>query len=213
MIDPAVARFLDRYPSESPGRGAAGAGVIAVLRPGPAGVEVLLMARAIRDGDPASGQVSLPGGHVEDRDPDLRATALRELEEEVGLSAADLERPVRHFGTFEARRFGLHVAVFAAALAAAAPAPRVDPREVSSVFWLPRGALFRRTSTRWESADGAGEAPAVVHDGHVVWGFTLRMLDGLLGADGPDGGPSPQRPAAEPPLALAGVQGDSSQAS
>jgi 8-oxo-dGTP pyrophosphatase MutT (NUDIX family) len=213
MTDPAVARFLDRYPAESPGRGAAGAGVIAVLRPGPAGVEVLLMARAVRAGDPASGQVSLPGGHVEDADPDLRATALRELEEEVGLSAEDLERPVRHFGTFEARRFGLNVAVFAAALAPGAPAPRADPQEVAAVFWLPRTALFQRTTTRWESAHGSGEAAAVVHDGHVVWGFTLRMLDGLLGPDGSAGGPGPQRPAGDPALALGGVQGDSSQAS
>ena len=40
--------------------------------------EILLMRRAQREGDRWSGQIGLPGGHAEDFDEDLVATARRE---------------------------------------------------------------------------------------------------------------------------------------
>jgi len=50
------------------------------------GVQVLLTQRTehLRD---HGGQVSFPGGRVEPDDPDREATALREMEEEIGLAA------------------------------------------------------------------------------------------------------------------------------
>ena len=38
------------------------------------------------DGQPHSGQISFPGGRYEDKDNDLITTAIREAEEEVGIS-------------------------------------------------------------------------------------------------------------------------------
>lgn len=51
---------------------------------------IVFMKRNEYDG-PHSGQISFPGGMKENSDPDLRTTALRETEEEIGIPAGDIE--------------------------------------------------------------------------------------------------------------------------
>jgi 8-oxo-dGTP pyrophosphatase MutT (NUDIX family) len=174
---PSLRTLLDRYPTTSPAASEAGAAVLIVLRDGAREVEVLLIERSTREDDPASGQIALPGGHVEPVDADLRATALRELEEEVGLAAADLVLPVRYVGKAEARWFRTTVGIFAARLgpAAARPTPG-NVREVASVFWLPLPALSDTRRVDRDTAGGPVEVDATVHEGHVLWGFTRRVL-------------------------------------
>lgn len=153
-----------------------------VLRDGRQGVEILLIERTARSGDPASGQVAFPGGHVGESDGSLSSTALRELQEEVGLSLSDLSGPPRFVGVVTAPRFRLDVGVFAAALGEVArpPSPR-SPEEVAHVFWLPRAALG--TTRRVNRDTGLGEVPvpATVFEGHVLWGFTRRVLRDFFG--------------------------------
>lgn len=135
------------------------------------------MERAVRFEDPASGQVSLPGGHVDAADANLRDTALRELTEEIGLSSRDLVAPPRFLAIEAAPRFSLQVGVFAGRLAphsGATLAP--SPKEVADVFWLPLHALNDLTQVTRETKQGPAPVDAVVRDSHVVWGFTLRIL-------------------------------------
>ncbi len=175
--DAAVDRWLHRWQAPPPPVTEAGAAVTIVLRPGADGVETLLIERAERAGDPASGQVALPGGHVDPDDRSLVAAALRELAEEVDLRAADLGGPPRYVRTLLAHRFGLRVAVFASALAPVGRSPRpADPGEVAGVFWLPRRALEGARPVVRETSRGPLEVPATVFDGHVLWGFTRRVL-------------------------------------
>jgi len=160
-----------------PPRDRAGAAVLIVLREGRDGPEVLLIERAVRPGRSGSGQVGFPGGHVEPQDETLRATALRECEEEVGLQAADFGESPRYVGTRYASAFGLLVAIFAAPLAPFAPAPTArDPREVAATFWFPRSALEVTRMEPRETLFGRYPMPSAIHDGHVVWGFTRRVL-------------------------------------
>ena len=174
---PSVDAWLARFSTGSPPLGHAGAAVTIVLRPGQEDVEVLLIERTQREGDPAAGQIALPGGHVAEEDGDLARTALRELAEEVGLDASDLEGELRYVGTEHARRFGLSVAVFAAPLGATPrPAFPRSAEEVAHVFWLPRGALERTQLVHRETGRGLIEVPATVYERHVLWGFTRRVL-------------------------------------
>jgi 8-oxo-dGTP diphosphatase len=174
---PTVDAWLARFSTGSPPVGRAGAAVTIVLRPGDRDVEVLLIERTERATDPASGQVALPGGHVAEVDGDLASTALRELAEEVGLDRSDLHSDLRYVGTEHARRFGLNVAVFAAPLGRSSRAafPR-SAEEVAHVFWLPRWAIDRTQHVHRETGRGLIEVPASVHEGHVLWGFTRRVL-------------------------------------
>jgi 8-oxo-dGTP pyrophosphatase MutT (NUDIX family) len=172
-----IDELLARFPIERPPSSSAGAAVTIVLREGRADLEVLLIERATDPADPASGQVALPGGHVSEVDGNLADTALRELDEEVGLSRGDLDGDPRYVATIHARRFGLDVGVFAGRIAPAgrSPAPQ-SPQEVAHVFWLPRSALETTRRVERDTSFGVVPVNATVHEGHVLWGFTRRVL-------------------------------------
>jgi 8-oxo-dGTP pyrophosphatase MutT (NUDIX family) len=163
-----------------------------VLRSGASDIEVLLIERAKNPADPASGQVALPGGRVAERDANLRATAVRELAEEVGLSEADLAGPLRFVRAELAARFGLKVGVFAGELAPRGRPPSVhDPREVAHVFWFPRARLTASETVQTRSDRGPARVPASIFEGHVLWGFTRRVVRDFFGLppEGDVGGP------------------------
>jgi 8-oxo-dGTP pyrophosphatase MutT (NUDIX family) len=174
--------------------------VAIVLREGLSGVETLLIERASDPADPASGQVAFPGGHVSEGDGNLLETALRELQEEVGLGRDDLEGELHYVSTELARRFGLEVAVFAGRLGprGRGPVPR-SPREVAHVFWLPESALDRTTRVERSTPRGVAQVNATVHEGHVLWGFTRRVLRQFLGDPLEDEPFGPAFPVGNPP--------------
>ena len=192
-------RVLGALPTRSPGAREAGAAVLIVGRPrDDRDSEILLIERAVRPNDPGSGQVALPGGRVAPEDLTLSDTALREVEEEVGLGAGDVQRPLRYVSTESAHAFDLTVAVFAAALSdrAREPLPR-SPEEVARCFWLPSRTLVEGTTMGRETRFGRREVEATVYDGHVLWGFTRRVLRQFFGLE-----PSPavaHRPEPAPP--------------
>jgi 8-oxo-dGTP pyrophosphatase MutT (NUDIX family) len=171
-----VDRWLDRWPAADVPRADAGAAVMILLRGGHRDVEVLLIQRTVREEDPASGHVALPGGRLDDSDATLQVTVLRELQEEVGLRSADLLGPPRLVGVEVANIFRLRVAVFAAALGPSPGPVPASPEEVAQVFWLPVSALDHPESVERATNSGPRNVPAIVHNGHVLWGFTYRLL-------------------------------------
>lgn len=193
--------LLGRFPALAPPVSTAGAAVVIVLREGRSEVETLLIERAERPEDPASGQVAFPGGHVSDRDGSLEATALRELEEEVGLVRSDFASELRYVDTVLAVRFDLKVGVFAAGLASDANPPVArSAEEVAHVFWLPRSALAASRSVTRDTGRGPTEVRATVYEGHVLWGFTRRVLCQFFGIstnDAPIGPVFVPRPPSE----------------
>ena len=68
------------------------AGVCAVLREVPGDVEVLVIRRGEREGDPWSGHMALPGGRFEPEDLSVYTTAVRETHEEVGIDLSDADK-------------------------------------------------------------------------------------------------------------------------
>jgi len=177
-----LSALLSRFPALAPPISTAGAAVVIVLRDGLEEVETLLIERSVRADDPASGQVAFPGGHVTDADGSLAVTALREIEEEVGLTRADLSDDLRYVDTVLAVRFGLKVAVFATSLEEGANPPTArSEEEVAHVFWLPRSALSTSRPIVRETMRGLSEVRATVFEGHVLWGFTRRVLCQFFG--------------------------------
>jgi 8-oxo-dGTP pyrophosphatase MutT (NUDIX family) len=167
----------------------ADAAVLVLLRPGTNGLEVLAEQRAEQPGDPWSGQVGLPGGRKDPADHSLTETVLRELQEEVGLLPSALGGAPRLFGIRRARPSGIRVAVFAAHLASIhPPSADINASEVATTFWLPLRTLDQSESRPRSTMFGQIYVDTVVFEGHVVWGFTLRVLyDFLAWLESPDG--------------------------
>ncbi len=126
------------------------------------------------------GEVSFPGGKALVGE-DLRSAALRETEEEVGLSpdAVEIVAELDHLATV-ASRFVL--APFAGLLTAR-PALTPNPSEVDRAFdvtlaELLQDGVFREE--RWQIFDE--ERPVFFFElvGDTVWGATARILYQLL---------------------------------
>jgi 8-oxo-dGTP pyrophosphatase MutT (NUDIX family) len=165
------------------------AAVAMVLRAGTAGAsEVLLIERALKEGDPWSGHMAFPGGRQDPGDPDPRFTAERETLEEVGLDLRgaellgqldDLEG--RHAG----RPAGLVISAFVYHVAESPPLV-VQSQEVQSAFWVPVTLLAepeRHVDYLMRHELGSFDMPGIrVGDaeGHVVWGLTYRFLESFL---------------------------------
>jgi len=135
------------------------------------------------------GEIAFPGGKLEpNTDADLRAAALREAQEEIGLEPATVEiaGELDHLVTVSAR-FALAPFV---GLLAAPPMLVPHPREVAAVFDVSIDELlapdvFREE--RWDVPDdmlvGAGPDRAIHFfelPGETVWGATARILTGFL---------------------------------
>ncbi|MGI0148464.1 MAG: NUDIX hydrolase [Thermoplasmata archaeon] len=156
------------------------AAVVIVLREGPRGLEVLLVERKKREGDPWSGQVGLPGGKHHVEDGSLLSTAIREAREEVGI---DLTTQAEILGHMAPRAPGnkpemLVVPYVALLTAAVEPAP--GP-EMTSVFWIPLEQLSpTQGKTMVPTILGDLNVPSYTIDGRLIWGFTYRILEELL---------------------------------
>jgi 8-oxo-dGTP pyrophosphatase MutT (NUDIX family) len=125
------------------------------------------------------GQVSFPGGRIDPEDASPEAAALREAEEEIGLSASTVEvigrLPTHVTGT------GYRVTPVLGLLTPPV-APKPDPREVAEVFELPLAALTGPPGPYEEEAVFRGRLRrywVVPHERHRIWGATAAMLVAL----------------------------------
>lgn len=210
IAPPTVPELLRTYPVGPliPIDAARGA-VLALVRGGRHGTEVLLIERTRRSDDPASGQVALPGGTVNPDDASLEATALRECEEEVGIGADDLAEPPHFVRVGRVFVHQLPIAIFLAPLRdGARPPRRASPDEVAETFWFPLRHLWPAQPALVESQVGPREVDATLYEGRVLWGFTRKSLVDIAslvpperphaarirGPPAPASVPSPERP-------------------
>lgn len=156
------------------------AAVALVLRQADDDLELLLMRRAARDGDPWSGQIGLPGGRFDISDASLEHTALRETFEEVGI---DLRRDGAVLGQLDELRPRtpvlppIIVRPFVCALHG--EARLVTNHEVAELRWVRLSQLFHpetriRTSVRVR--DIQMKVDAYQLGDFTVWGMTERIL-------------------------------------
>lgn len=148
-------------------------------------VRVLLTKRTAHLHDHA-GQISFPGGRLEDRDADATATALREAHEEIGLPLSQ----VVVIGTMPEYLTATGYRVTPVIGLIEQPfAPVLDPFEVSEVFEVPLEFLMnpanheRRIVQLGDVARAFYAMPYAAPDGvrrrYFIWGATAAMLRNL----------------------------------
>lgn len=158
------------------------AAVATIVRPGKDSPEILFIERAMRDGDPWSGDIAFPGGKREDFDASLLATAIRETKEEIGLrldESAFVARLEDVYGRVNSYRVAQFVFVVTEETRLT-----VTP-EVASFFWVPMSTLTDPKlveTIRLERGGHSFEVPCIRLGNHVLWGMTFRMTGALASA-------------------------------
>lgn len=153
-----------------------------VMRDG--GLTVLLTQRAEHLSD-HPGQISFPGGRAEANDATTVATALREAEEEIGLTPDH----VQVLGTLPTYTTVTgYIVTPVVALVQASFTLRIDPFEVAEVFEVPLAHLMTPAQHRRHAVGEGDEAreflsmpwQTLAVDGspkcYFIWGATAAML-------------------------------------
>ena len=156
--------------------------LVPTYRDGEGELRVVLVVRA-DDGGMHGGQLGLPGGKPEAGDADLRETALREAEEEVGLAPASVD-VVAELEPLDTRATGWRVHPFLARIPPDT-AWRLAEAEIVGVLTPGVRALADPTSRGLLPFTSLRYPEPLLVDGidvegHVLWGMTLRLLDDLI---------------------------------
>ena len=161
------------------------AAVAISLRLGVSGPEMLMIQRAVREGDPWSGHMGFPGGRKDASDATDVACAKRETLEEIGFDLdthGELICQLSDVNTgWRADRPEMLVAPFIF---------RVDStpdfelnHEVDDTLWVPFSFLLddaNRSRHQWDWRGEVLESDAFTYDNRLIWGLSLMMIDELL---------------------------------
>ena len=126
-----------------------------------------------------AGEISFPGGRQDDDEPDLRTTALREAEEEIGLAPDDVElvgalQPTPTIAT----NYAVYPFV---GLIEPGRTWRPSAAEVAEVLELPLRRLRDGYARRRLLRRGVPfRTDVYCVDDHLIWGATARIVADLL---------------------------------
>lgn len=122
------------------------------------------------------GQISFPGGRMDAADPDIRATALRETQEEVGIDPGDIEI----VGYLDPNPTVTGYAVTpVVALVELRQELVIDPVEVKSAFEVPLPFLLDVRNQQSSHREYAGVNVPITefnYGQYRIWGATASML-------------------------------------
>ena len=165
-------------PPEQP-QPADSAAVTLLFDPSVATLPLLLMRRS-RQVRTHRGQIAFPGGGVEPDDDGVAGTALRELHEEMGIAAGDVEVLGQLLPVLTATSFRRLTPLVALQRGAVEPVP--DAFEVGEWFRIDLAELLEAPLTaRRVAGDPLGrEVYFYEAAGRVIWGASAAILHDLL---------------------------------
>ena len=148
-------------------------------------LHILMIKRAEREGDPWSGHMAFPGGRMDSADAHGYAVAVRETEEEIGLSLGESDECIGRLSELFAKprrgTFGMAVSPFVFRLDREVT---FKPNyEVAEVIWIPLEFLSdpdNRDEMTWNYKGVKMTVPCYHYQGRCIWGLSLMMLDELL---------------------------------
>ncbi len=125
------------------------------------------------------GDISFPGGAIDENDPSALAAALRESKEEVGLEAKDVDI----LGEMDEHETvtGFRITPFVGAVSG--PYSFQANHEVEELILAPLSALRRPESLHVEHLRHKGRRIPVYHylyEQYDIWGITGRLIRELL---------------------------------
>ena len=140
------------------------------------------------------GQISFPGGGVEEKDASIEETVLRETYEEIGLSKRDIEILGRIDDALTvASNYVIHPFV---GWIASIDDLAINRGEVKQVITAPLALFYRgRSETRRYPIEYEGvtyETLAFEYGEHMIWGATARMMENFVEIMEENLGASPQ---------------------
>jgi 8-oxo-dGTP pyrophosphatase MutT (NUDIX family) len=130
-----------------------------------------------------SGQIAFPGGRYEEEDKEVRITALREIEEEIGISEDKIEIIGRLTDIYVPPSNFL-ISIFVGYLAEK-PVYKIDEREVDEVIEIPFAEFFKpdlikEKSFFVNSIKAADNAPYFDVNNAEIWGASAMVISELL---------------------------------
>jgi len=163
------------------------AAVLVPLVARPAGLQLLLTQRTAHL-DNHAGQISFPGGRVEESDANREDTALRETEEEIGLprSAVILLGRLPIYENLSGFRITPVVGWLEPPIAL-----KPDPFEVAAAFEAPLEHFLDLANYQRREFHFRGRHRnymAIPYDGRYIWGATAAMLYSFARMLGTQGG-------------------------
>jgi 8-oxo-dGTP pyrophosphatase MutT (NUDIX family) len=169
---------LDQVVALRPGVGARPAAVLILIGDGPAGPEIMFVERA-PDMRTHPGQIAFPGGAADADDHDLADTALREAAEETGVDRSGIE-VLGVLPPAYVEVSGFDVTAVIAWWREPSPVAVMDSREAASIDIVPV-AILTDPAHRARVRHPLGyTGPAFEVNGHLIWGLTAHLLDGVL---------------------------------
>ena len=152
-------------------------------------LHILMIKRAEREGDPWSGHMAFPGGRMDSADAHGYAVAVRETQEEIGLSLVEHAHCIGRLSDLHARPqrgpFGMAVSpfVFRLDIEAKSELTFTPNHEVAEVVWVPLEFLLDEANQEdmtWRYKGVSMTVPCYWYEGRCIWGLSLMMLGELL---------------------------------
>ncbi len=169
-------RRYDPEPGSTPRRSA----VLLPLYPEASSIHIVMMKRQENQLHHA-GEISFPGGAVEDQDCDIIHTALRESHEELGIHPKDVEIMGLLTPLYIAPSHNMVQPVVG--WLSTPPRLKPEPAEVAQVLRAPLTHFMRAETLRWKNLQRDGQSlifPCYVLEDDYVWGATAMILSELL---------------------------------